>query len=405
MTAGEATGTCVRLQVLTYVDEAEGVMVGRPDTGSYGVFPPEGAQLLRSLAAGTTLETGAQWWQEQTGEQLDIADFLAILDDLGFVVADNEARTELGQVRWRRLARVLFSPPLWILYAAVIAGGVATMIVDPNLRPSYRDFFFTNQIALIPLVLALLQMPLLLIHEGYHALAARRLGLPSKLGIGRRFYYLVAETRLNSLYSVPRAQRYLPFLAGSLIDAVGVGVFTIASAMAYHWGAPPWVGGLALALAFSGVLRVLWQFLFYLETDLYFVINTATRCDDLHGAGKYRLRAWQRRVLHRPALPDGGQWSDRDLAAARWYAPVIVVGYGFSLLILLLVALPAAVRFFRIVVQRLDGAQPQSIGGVIDTVIFVLLSLISLSLLGYVTVRDLRRSRASQPSQAEGTTS
>jgi hypothetical protein len=405
MTAGEAAGTCVRLQALTYVTEVEGVLVGRPDTGSYGVFPPEGAELLRSLEAGATLEVGARWWQEQTGEQLDIADFLAILDDLGFVVGDDEVRAEFGQVRWQRLARVLFSPPLWILYTAVIAGGLATMVADPSLRPSYRDFFFTSQIALIPLVLALLQMPLLLIHEGYHALAARRLGLPSKLGIGRRFYYLVAETRLNSLYSVPRAQRYLPFLAGSLIDAVGVGVFTILSAAAYHWGAPPWVGGLALALAFSGVLRVLWQFLFYLETDLYFVINTATRCDDLHGAGKYRLRAWLRSVLRRPALQDGGQWSDHDLAAARWYAPVIVVGYGFSLLILLLVALPAAVRFCHIVVQRLDGSQPQSVGGVIDTVIFVLLSLISLSLLGYVTVRDLRRRRTQRSSQAEGTTS
>jgi hypothetical protein len=405
MTAGSPADTRVRLQPLTYVAEGDGVLVGRPDTGSYGVFPPAGADLLRSLEAGATLEAGALQWHEQTGEQLDIADFVAILEDLGFILADDEVRTERAQVRWQRLARVLFSPPLWALYAAVVAGGLAAMVVDPGLRPSYRDFFFTSQIALIPLVLALLQMPLLLLHEAYHALAARRLGLPSKLGIGRRFYYLVAETRLNSLYSVPRAQRYLPFLAGSLVDAVGVGIFTLLSAAAFHWGAPPWLSGLALALAFSGVLRILWQFLFYLETDLYFVVNAATGCGDLHGAAKHRLRGWWRAVLRRPAGRADGGWSDHDLAAARWYAPVVVAGYGLSLLILLLVALPAAVRFFTIVVQRLDGSQPQSIGGVIDTVCFLLISLTSLSLLAYVTFRDLRRRHPGRPPHTEGTPS
>ena len=49
MTTEPATGTRVRLQHLTYVDDGDGVMVGRPDVGSYAVFPSEGADLLRSL--------------------------------------------------------------------------------------------------------------------------------------------------------------------------------------------------------------------------------------------------------------------------------------------------------------------------------------------------------------------
>jgi hypothetical protein len=54
------------------------------------------------------------------------------------------------------------------------------------------------------------------------------------------------------------------------------------------------------------------------------------------------------------------------------------------------------------VVQRLDGTQPQSIGGVIDTVCFLLISLTSLSLLTYVTLRDLRARHARRPSDTEG---
>jgi hypothetical protein len=389
-------GTRVRLQPLTYVDDADGVVVGRPDTGSYGVFPPEGAELLRWLEAGGTLEAGAERWHAATGQQLDADDFVGILDDLGFVLADGADRAELPPVHWQRFARMAFSPPAWALYVAVVAGGLATMILDPGVRPGYRDVFFTSHISFIPVALALIQIPLLLVHEGFHALAARRLGLPSTLGIGRRFYYLVAETRLDSLYSVPRARRYLPFLAGALIDAVGVGAFTMASAAGRHLGAPPWVSGLALALAFSGVLRISWECLFYLQTDFYFVISTASGCTDLHGAARFRLRGLLRAALRRPALPPAGDWSGRDLAAARWYAPLMIVGYGVSLATLVLVGVPTAVRFWTIVARRLDGTVPVTAGSVIDTVFFALFSLAELGLLAYVTIRDLRRRRAAR---------
>jgi hypothetical protein len=394
MTADITTSTQVRLQPLTYVDDRDGVVIGRPDTGSYGVFPPEGADLLRSLEAGATLEAAVRRWHEQTGETLDVADFVAIIEDLGFVVGDDEVRVELTPVRWQRLARALFSPVAWVVYAAVVGGGLAAMIVDPSLRPSYRNVFFTSYLSFIPVVLALTQFPLVLLHEGFHALAARRLNLPSTLGIGRRFYYLVAETRLNSLYSVPSAQRYLPFFAGSLVDAVGVGAFTMLSAASRYWGAPPWVSGLALALAFSGVLRILWECLFYLETDFYFVIKTVSGCTDLHGAAKSRVRGWLRALLRRPPAPASDEWSDHDLMAARWYAPLMVAGYGLSLGTLALVAVPTTVRFWTIVLHRLDGSQPRTPGTIVDTVFFVLLSLAELSLLAYVTIRDLRRRRA-----------
>jgi hypothetical protein len=405
MSADITAGTHLRLQPLTYVDEVDGVMVGRPDTGSYGVFPPEGADLLRSLEAGGTLEAGARRWHEQTGELLDTDDFVAILEDLGFLVPENEARADLSQVRWQRLARALFSPPAWLLYVALIAGGLVTMVMDPSLRPSYRDIFFTSQISLIPLVLALFQMPLMIIHEGYHALAARRLGLPSRLGVGRRFFYLVAETRLNSLYSVPRAKRYLVFMAGILVDAVGVGAFTMLSAAAHHWGAPPWLSGLALALAFSGILRILWECLFYLETDIYFVINAASGCTDLHAAARHRLRGWRQAILRRPAEQAGQEWSDRDLVAARWYAPLMIVGYGVSAGTLIWVGVPAAWRFWTIVVRRFDGSQPLTVGSAIDTIIFILIAGTQLGLLAYVTIRDLRRRRAQTTLQTEGNSS
>ncbi|MGL5825342.1 MAG: hypothetical protein ACRCYU_11080 [Nocardioides sp.] len=397
-TAGEHS---LRLHRLTYVPEGEEVMVGRPDTGSYAVFPPEGAELLKRLDAGWSLADGARWWYAGTGAQLDTVDFLATIEALGFTVADDEVAAPVVPVRWQRLGAVLFSRPVLAAYATVVVVAAVAMILDPTLRPSYRHFFFTEHIALIPIALALGQFPLLLLHEAFHALAARRLGLPSTLGIGRRYYYLVAETRLDSLYSVPRRDRYLPFFAGALVDLVGVGVFTLAAVIGRQAETPAWLTGLALAFATSGVLRVVWQGMFYLETDFYFAINTVSGCTDLHGAASHLLRTRLARLRRRPLDPKWGQaddWSDHDRAAARWYSSLMVAGYGLSTLTLLVVALPAAWRFWTTVFDRLVGPEQLDLVTALDTSVFVALSLGQLGLLSYVTIRDRRKRAADQSS-------
>jgi hypothetical protein len=84
-------------------------------------------------------------------------------------------------------------------------------------------------------------------------------------------------------------------------------------------------------------------------------------------------------------------WSVRDLSAARWYAPLMVLGYAVSLGTMLFVALPTAWLFWTTVVHRLGGSEPRSIAELIDTVFFIALSLTELGLLAYVTLRDQRR--------------
>ncbi|MFD4671397.1 hypothetical protein ACFWNN_16800 [Lentzea sp. NPDC058450] len=387
----------VRLHRLTMVAERDGVMVGRPDTGSYAMFPEEGAETLRRLGAGTPLDEVAAWYERECGTPLDFDDFFEVLDDLGFLVAEGADAPVPEPVRWQRAGRWAFSWPAWCLYVALIVGAVVAMVRVPSLRPSYEAFFFTDHISLIPIVLTFTQIPLVLLHEWFHVLAGRRLGLPSTLGIGRRLYYLVAETRLDSLLSVPRRQRYLPFLAGMLLDTILVAVFTL-SAAALDDTVPAWVSGMLLAISFSTLLRLVWQFMFYLETDLYHVIATALRCADLQNATRFLIKSRFRRLLGRaPAAPDE-EWTDRDLVVARWYAPLLVLGYGFSLGSLAWAGIPTVWRFWSTVFERL-AAPGTPTSEVIDTFIFLGMAAAQAGLLIYVTVRDRRarnRTRARQ---------
>jgi hypothetical protein len=401
MTApGGPASSTVRLHRLTMVTEDEGVTVGRPDIGSYAVFPAEGAQALRMLDSGVTVGGVAQWYEQTCGEPLDVDDFLAALDDLQFVRADGDVGTPpAGPVRWQRLGRWTFSWPAWLCYTALIVAAAVAMAREPALRPSYHHIFFTTYLSLIPIALTVAQIPTILVHEGYHALAGRRLGLPSTLGIGRRFYYLVAETRLDSLLSVPRRKRYLPFLAGMLADAVLCSVLTLAAILLEGHGIPAWIPALCLAVAFTCVMRLLWQFMFYLETDLYYVMANALRCSDLQNATRFYLRGRFRQALHRAPPHTDADWSDRDRAVARRYAPVLVAGYGFSLFSLAWAGIPTVVHFWSLIIHRFQGPQTPT-DGILDAVSFIVLSSLQWGLVGYVAVRD-RRARIAKNSPQE----
>jgi hypothetical protein len=393
------TGVTIRLHKLTMVTEDDGVMIGRPDIGSYALFPEEGAEALRMLGAGMPMADVAAWYEQTCGTSLDVEDFLAALDDLQFVRADGEDEPTDVSVRWQRLGRWTFSWPAWLCYATLTVSALVEMVRAPYLRPTYRDIFFTHYISVIPVTLTAALIPAILLHESFHSLAGRRLGLPSTLTIGRRFYYLVAETRLDSLFSVPKRKRYLPFLAGMLADIVLISVLTLIAALLHSYDLPGWCAGVCLAIAFTCVMRVIWQFMFYLETDLYFVISHALRCPDLQNATRYHIKASVRRLLGRAPLQSEVDWSDRDRAMARWYAPVLIAGYGFSLFSLLWAGIPSTVRFVSLIIGRLAGSHATA-GNLLDAFSFIGLSSVQWGLVLYVAVRD-RRARASQTSPEE----
>ncbi|MDQ1652955.1 MAG: hypothetical protein QOI35_2155 [Cryptosporangiaceae bacterium] len=395
MSTTASSSVTVRLHRLTMVAEDGGVMTGRPDTGSYAWFPAEGAELLRRLAAGTPVADAVRWYEEASESELDVADFLDTIGELGFVLGDGEDPAPASPVRWQRLGAAVFSWPAMAGYAVVIVAALVAMIRDPSLWPVYRHLFFTGHPALIPVVLTLTGIGFVLVHEWCHMLAGRRLGLPSTLSIGRRFYYLVAETRLDSLMSVPRRRRYLPFLAGMLCDTVLLAALTLLGAALRSADVAAWIPKLCLALAFTNVLRLMWQFLFYLETDLYYVIATAMRCTQLQVVARHLVASRVRRLLGRPSTePDPG-WSDRDRAAARWYAPLLVGGYAFSLASLIWVGIPTFVMLWSAAAHEVLTSNP-TVAHIADGLILLAVMSAELGLLLYVTVRDWRARRRTQ---------
>ncbi|MFJ8433881.1 hypothetical protein ACIQ9P_21535 [Kitasatospora sp. NPDC094019] len=384
------------LRRLVYLEEADEVTIGSPETDTYAVFPADGAELVRMLADGLTPREAAERYLSAHGESVDIADLVEALADLDLLRPADEptAGAAPAPVRWQRLGKLLFGRPALAAYALVTVLAAIEMVRVPALVPRTDNLFFTTSYTLVVLVLFLGQAPLLALHEAFHALAGRRLGLRSRLSVGHRLVYLVLETSLDGLVSVPRRQRYLPILAGMLADVLAIAALTLI-ADATRGGAAT-VSRLCLAIAWATVLRLAWQGFFYLRTDLYVLLSTALGCVNLHAAAVDVLRNAVRRVTGRPPV-DLAAHHPVDRRTARWYAWLMVVGYAFTLTMFAGVVVPTAYRLLHDVWLRITGQG--STAARLDSIVLLVLSLAQTGAVVVLAVRERRTARRAGPAR------
>jgi hypothetical protein len=390
----------LRFPPLTFLHEGEDVVVGRPDADLYVVLPADGAALLRRLRDGAAPAAAAAWYAEEFGEPVDVDDFVGSLRDLGLLAdgpgPDDDGPDDEGParaVRFQRLGAAVFSPLAGLAYAAVVLAGVAAVLADPHLAPRHEHVFWSGSLVVVELSLFVLQFPLVAVHELAHVLAGRRLGLSTSLRVSRRLYFLVFETVMNGLVSVPRARRYLPMLAGMLADLVVAAALT---GTAWLLRGPVadvgWLSGLCLALALTTLLRMAWQLYFFLRTDVYFLLTTVLGCVDLHGVTRqYLANAVNRRLGRTHRLVAEDSWHPRDRRAARWYAPLVVGGYAMALGLLVVVAVPVAWTFLSEAFARVFLGAASSAGHFWDSALLLLLNGAQLGAAAVLAVRERRR--------------
>jgi hypothetical protein len=224
------------------------------------------------------------------------------------------------------------------------------------------------------------------------------LGLRSKLSIGRRLYYVVFQTTMDGLVTVPRRKRVLPILAGVYADfAILASLSLFAAALRRSDGSFPWPAAVALALAYMTLLRVVWQCFFFLQTDFYYLIVTALGYVDLQTTAKQLLSNRTRRLTGRPAQFDPQSWHPRDRQGARWYSILIVLGYSFAIITLVTGLVPVAIKVFSQALGRFVGHGSDGSLGLVDSVVFLIVSIGEVLLAAYLFLRERRIRRATSP--------
>jgi len=331
----------VRLRELSLVDEGDHVIVGDPQAGVFVAVPPVGGVVIQALLAGASTTEAAVAAERFAGQPVDVTSFIARLGGLGFVAgpSDTERRpastAALQQRRWLggpapESVRWLFGRAAWSVYAALFAFDLAVMIGFPQLIPRPRAAYDLlgagpgpSLVALFPLATSLVAA-----HECAHWLAARGAGLTTRFGIDHRMYFVVFETDLSQLWTLPRRRRFGPLLAGLAIDSAVLAVLlAVELTAAEHWWAPPALAAAVVAaLAFVEVAGMTWQCLLFLRTDLYGVLVHATGCHNLWRVKTLSLRS-ALRMLNPAGAAELAASGHRDRAVAAWFRWLWLAGY------------------------------------------------------------------------------
>ena len=214
----------LRLVALSARPRGDELMVGNAASGDFVVLPAIAGVVLDGIAGGEPLTRVAELARAATGEDVGVLEFAHALIELGFVTHINDQPLQTDLIRLRdggRLgeqlaahARPLFSRTAWIVYATLAVACAVLLLLDPRYRPHSSSLFFTRDPLASLAVLSVAAAVLTAVHEGAHWLAARVEGVPARITLGRRLYFLVAQTDLTSLLALPPRRRFGALLAG-----------------------------------------------------------------------------------------------------------------------------------------------------------------------------------------------
>ncbi|MFI5959469.1 hypothetical protein [Cryptosporangium sp. NPDC051539] len=347
MSAPVSDATRVRLHHLHLREDGESWIVGRVETGDFIAIPPVGRRALTLLPDHTVAEVRTRL-RDETGDEMDVVDFVSSLVEVGFVAEVDGTEVDSAPVprsmlAWLRPAHVrwLLHPASALVSVAVVLAGLAVLGFRPELTPAPHDLLWSDLGAVVLLGNLAILWTLILLHEFAHLLVARATGAPGRMSLGTRLQFLAAQTDVSGVWAAPRRARFSVYLAGIVTNLVLAAVAVLARAAGI--GGRP--GEVLAAVALLSVSLIPAQFLVFMRTDLYFILQDVAGCANLYADGSAYARYVAGRLVGR-ATPDDDpsrRLPGRERLAVRSYTVVLVAGTLACLAVELLVTLPVAI--------------------------------------------------------------
>jgi hypothetical protein len=383
----------VFVEALTRQPERDGVLVGRPEHGTFLVLPADAVEVLDDLARGATVGEAQSRSRERHGETPDLESFLTTLEARGFV---RPASIDPLPTPAPRRAHFAGIPQAWArgLCRVALAGGSVAMVAaaiaaafDPGVIPGWRAAYFPHDTAWGLLWLMTVGVAGTFIHEMAHLVAARAFGVACRFGISNRLWFVVWETDMTGIWALPRNTRYIPILAGPFVDLATASILILVFAAERR----AWLELSATTVAFGRALlfvylmRVVWQCYVFVRTDFYYAIANFLGCTSLLRDTEAYLRDLRARWLGIGSAQDLSAIPPVERQMLGAYAIVWLAGRVLALSVLVFIQLPLFVHYVMLFTGAMFGSAPagESIGSaatLLSGVFFVVLFLSGLGM-------------------------
>jgi putative peptide zinc metalloprotease protein len=383
----------IRLHDLASRPDGEDWIVGRVATGEFVGLPAEAMTFLGALRDGGTVVAAKRQTELVHGEDIDALDFISDLIGLGFVATvDDEVITEeqprapsLPCLRPHHVSWLFRVPALVAVGSLIVAGTVVSAISG---FPGYRAFFALANPGLTLALVAVIGMATIALHEFSHLAAARAAGVYGWFGWGSRLWFLVAQTSVPGLWMASQGVRLRVFLAGMTCDLMVFSACAIGAASTSTASSAHRVLELICLITLIGVME---QFLFFMRTDVYLVVQELTGCKNLFGDATEYLRYLARRTVRGASAsqPDPlAELPSAERRPVRLYAAIMIAGCAVMVLVSAFYGLPVEIGIYvRAAHELARGLSTSRIPLVVDATAALIVSVAFQALL----VRTLLR--------------
>jgi putative peptide zinc metalloprotease protein len=343
-------------------------IIGRVSTGDFAVVPSVAHRAISLLRDGRTIGETARALKQETGTDVAVADFVASLDDLGFVAAvDGQGREDPAPPRptlpWLgpQHVRWLLHPAVSWLALAVIAVAAAMTVADPALVPRYHDLVWSRHSGLVLAVSAALAWTLIGLHELGHLTTARAAGVPARMSLSTRLQFLAAQTDVSGIWAAPRRARMTVYLAGIAVNLLIAAICVLIQGLA---GPAGLTRQLLAAAALESLLLVPVQLLIFMRTDVYFLVQDIAGCANLYADGSAHVRYLTRRMWGairrtRSSAPSPADaLPSRERRAVHAYSWLLLSGTAAAIAVAAGITIPAAIVLLAHAAGELASGSP-----------------------------------------------
>jgi len=356
MTAAAAivTGSSrVQVRRLCQRRDGDGWVIGRIETGTFILVPDVAYRVIMLLNEGRAIDEVSARLRAETGVCFAVAEFVEALDELGFIASvDDRARTDHARMRpslpWLQPDRVrwLTHPLAPVVVAGFAVAAVVMLALHPEEFPGYHVLVWNRRAGLVLAVNAAIAWTIISVHELAHLATARAAGVPARITLSTRLQFLAAQTDVSGVWAAPRRTRMTVYLAGMSIEVCCAGTCALILGLADPQGLARHLLAVAVAETLIGLSG---QFMVFMRTDVYFVLQDLTGCGNLYADGSAYIRYLGRRVTRHgrrgtaPSLDPSWEYPAPQRRAVRLYSAVLLAGTAVCLSVEFALSLPALI--------------------------------------------------------------
>ncbi|WP_088044282.1 hypothetical protein [Bacillus sp. EAC] len=317
------------------VNEDE-TLIGRYDLGDFLIMPNIAVDIIDMFCLGKSIAEVEVITREQLGQDVDVLDFaqdLVYEYKFVFTVDDTIVNPSLNRkdhFRWlsEPISKFFFRKSLYFFYTLLILSSMVIMGFNKKYFPVYSDIFFTKSTTIIILTLVISGWLLTLFHETAHLIAARSLGIGSRFGLSHRLVFAVAETDMSNIVLVEPAKRYRAYFAGMVCDGIimSMGIWLQFLLDTSFPSIPSFLISVYKLINFILLMRLAFQFMFFMKTDMYYVFATLFKCNNLIDNTKLYLKG----LIFNLNNTEKNEWENIEdnekLVISRMYAWFYIAG-------------------------------------------------------------------------------